>query len=214
MAPESVAASAAPRLRFAELAPLLRAGIARMLLAGLLPVLVFDLLLKQVGPLAGVAGGMGVSLAVLGWRFVQACRFDPIVVIPMTIILVQGSVALALSSVELYLAAPAVENLVWGLVLIGSLLVRRPLVDLVARELRLVPPAFERSPVVREALRQLTVVWCVASFVKAGVRLWLLGWLPLEVFLVGITGFHLVLNFSLFGLSCWWSLRAIRLAGS
>jgi hypothetical protein len=69
-----------------------------------------------------------------------------------------------------------------------------------------------RLPPRSNALRQLTLVWCAASFAKAGVGLWLLTWLPLETFLVVVSAFQPYLNFSLLGLSCWWALRAIRLA--
>jgi hypothetical protein len=205
--------AAGPSLRFAELVPALRAALRRFALAGMVPVLVFYGLLKTLGPTAGIGGGMAVSLALLAYRFRRAGRFDPIVLVPMVIILAQGSAALALNRVELYLAAPAVENLVWGLALIGSVLLGRPLVHLIAGELELIPPAYRRSPVVRGALRLMTLAWSLAAFAKAGVRLWLLTWLPLEAFLVSITLFHLVLNASMLGLSCWWTLRALRRAG-
>jgi intracellular septation protein A len=208
-----VTSGATPGVRFADLVPALKAALRRASLAGMVPVLVFYGLLKTSGPAAGIAGGMAISLSLLAYRFHQARRFDPIVLVPMIIILAQGSVALALNSVELYLAAPAVENLVWGLALIGSVLLGRPLVHLIAGELELIPPDYRQSPVVRRALRLMTLAWSLAAFAKAGARFWLLTWLPLEPFLVSISLFHLALNASLLALSFWWTLRALRRAG-
>ncbi len=49
---------------------------------------------------------MAVSLTVLGIQAYRIRRLDPIVLVPMVIILVQGLLASLTGSVELYLAAP------------------------------------------------------------------------------------------------------------
>ena len=87
------------------------------------------------GILAGMATAL-IALAIQAWRL---GRLDPIVMVPMAVILAQGTVAALAGSVELYLAAPAVEACIWGLVLIGSVVAGRPLVPMIARELDIVP---------------------------------------------------------------------------
>lgn len=198
----------APRL--ADLLPAARTALGRIGLGGILPILTFYLLYRVGGPMLGILGGMTVSLLALAIQARRIGRLDPIVLLPMAVILIQGSAAIALDSVELYLAAPAVENILWGIALTGSVLLRRPLVRVIARELDLIPAGYADSATVGHALRHVTLAWGLAAFVKAAIRLWLLFSLPLEAFLV----VHTVVNFTINGattaFSFWWPLRATR----
>jgi Protein of unknown function (DUF3159)/Intracellular septation protein A len=196
--------------RFADLLPQGRRALGRFALAGLLPIVTFYVLFRLFGPTAGIAGGMAMSLLALAVQLRRIGRVDPIVVVPMAVIFVQGTAALLLDSVELYLAAPAVENILWGVVLVGSVLVRRPLVRVIARELGLIPSTYSSTAAISRAFGQVTLVWGLAAFLKAAVRLWLLFTLPLEAFLVVVTVFHLALNSALVAFSFWWPLRAAR----
>jgi hypothetical protein len=196
--------------RFADLLPQARRALGRFALAGLLPIASFYILFRLFGPTAGIAGGMGMSLLALAVQLRRLGRVDPIVVVPMAVILIQGSAALLLDSVQLYLAAPSEENTLWGVVLVGSVVVRRPLVRVIARELGLIPSTYTSSATVSKAFGQVTLAWGLAAFLKAGVRLWLLFALPLEAFLVVATIFHLALNSAMVAFSFWWPLRAAR----
>jgi hypothetical protein len=203
----SLPAAAMPRL--AELVPSIQAALGRFALAGLAPILTFYVLFRAAGPAAGIIGGMAVSLVALAVQAWRLRRLDPVVVVPMLVILIQGSAAVALDSVELYLAAPSVENALWGVALIGSVFARRPLVRVIARELGLIPTAYAGSATVGRALQHVTLMWGLGAFTKAGVRLWLLALLPIEAFLVAVTLFHLALNGAMLALSFWWPMRAV-----
>jgi intracellular septation protein A len=196
--------------RLAEVLPALRRGGLRFLGAGVLPVLSFYIAFRLGGPLVGIATGMAVSLTVLGVQALRIRRLDPIVLVPMVVILAQGVLALLSGSIELYLAAPAVEATIWGVVLIGSALLKRPLVPLIARELGVVPLRFTNSTGLRRAMELLTLGWGIASFVKAGLRLYLLSLLPLEEFLIAVTLGLLAINVTMLGLSVWLPLAMVR----
>lgn len=187
-----------------------QAALARFALGGMLPILTFYALFRLAGPTAGIVGGMAVSLCALAIQARRLGRIDPIVVVPLVVIAVQGSSAVLLQSVELYLAAPAVENFLWGVALTVSVVLRRPLVRVIARELRLIPAEYTDSPAVGGALRVVTLAWALAGFVKGGVRLWLLSVLPLEMFLVAVTVFNMALNGATLVFSFWWPLRAVK----
>jgi intracellular septation protein A len=195
--------------RFAELLPSIQAALGRFALAGVAPIVTFYVLFRLAGPAPGIVGGMVVSLIALTVQAWRLRRLDPVVVVPMLVILIQGSAAVALDSVELYLAAPSVENALWGTALIGSVLARRPLVRVIARELGLIPAAYASSASVGRALQHVTLMWGLGAFTKAGVRLWLLGLLPIEAFLVAVTVFHLAMNGAMLALSFWWPIRAV-----
>jgi len=211
-AQSAIAAPTVPRFR--ELLPSLLRALGRFALAALVPVLTFYVAFRLGGPVVGIACGMALSLTALLIQLRRLGRLDPIVLVPMGLILVQGGLALAFGSVDLYLAAPIVENTLWGIVLVGSVVLKRPLVRVIAGELGLIPVQFVGSPMLARALDTVTVAWGVGAFVKAGVRLWLLSMLTLEPFLAAITLFHFALNGSLLAFSFWWPLRAARRAGA
>jgi len=91
-----------------------------------IPVVMFYIGFRLGGPVVGILVGMTVSLTVLAIQAYRLRRLDPIVVVPMLVILANGSLGVVTGSVELYLAAPALEAVVWGCILIGSVLLRRP----------------------------------------------------------------------------------------
>lgn len=198
--------------RIAEVLPALKRGIVRFLCAGALPVVAFYAAFRLGGPVVGIVTGMAVSLAVLGIQAYRLRRLDPIVLVPMAIILIQGVAASLTGSVEVYLAAPAVEAVLWGIVLIGSVLLRRPLVPLIARELGVVPDRFAASEGVQRSLDLLTLAWGLAAFAKAGLRLYLLTFLPLEAFLIAVTLGITGINVVMLGLSVWLPLQMVRRA--
>ena len=196
--------------RLAEILPALKAGLARFLCAGVLPVASFYVAFRLGGPIVGIVTGMVVSLSVLAIQAHRLRRLDPIVLVPMVVILAQGMLATLTGSVELYLAAPAVEAGIWGVVLIGSVLLRRPLVPLIARELGVVPSRFAASIGLRRSLELLTLAWGVAAFCKAGLRLYLLTLLPLEAFLIAVTLGMTSINIVMLGISVWLPLLMVR----
>jgi intracellular septation protein A len=191
--------------------PALQRGGLRFLGAGVIPVVSFYIAFRLAGPLAGIITGMTVSLTVLGIQALRHRRLDPIVLVPMLVILAQGLLASLTGSIELYLAAPAVEAVIWGVVLIGSVVLRRPLVPLIARELGVIPARFTESVGLQRSLRLLTVAWGLAAFAKAGLRVYLLLlMLPIEEFLVAVTVSIAMLNVVMVGLSVGLPLLMVR----
>jgi intracellular septation protein A len=202
--------SGLPRIH--EVLPGLQRGAVRFFCAGALPVIMFYVAFRLGGPLVGILTGMAVSLTVLSIQAYRLRRLDPIVVIPMVVILAQGILATVTGSVEVYLAAPAAEAAIWGLVLVGSVVLRRPLVPLIARELGMVPERFAASLGLSRALEVLTLAWGFAAFFKAGLRLWLLTWLPIEAFLIAVTLGIAAVNVVMMGVSVLLPLLMVRRA--
>jgi len=196
--------------RIAEVLPALRRGGLRFLGAGVLPVVSFYIAFRLAGPVAGIVTGMIVSLTALTVQALRLRRIDPVVLVPMIVIVAQGVLALLSGSIELYLAAPAVEAMIWGVALIGSAVMKRPLVPLIARELGGVPTRFLDSTGVRRSLELLTLAWGIAAFAKAGLRIYLLSQLPLEEFLIAVTLGIMVINVVMLGLSVWLPLAMVR----
>ncbi len=105
----------------------LRALPARFVLGVLVPQLLFYLGLRSGGLVAAlvIAGGWAVGLQLydLGRRRV----LDPFLVYGLLFTLVQGAVALSTRSPAVYAGGGVVENLIGGAVLLGSIVLCRPL---------------------------------------------------------------------------------------
>jgi intracellular septation protein A len=195
-------------LRWSSLLPAIRRALARFVLVGMTPIAAFYVVFRLVGPMEGIAAGTITATAALLIQGYRLGRFDPVGIVPIGAVIVQGGAGLAFQSVDVYLAAPAVENALWGLALIGSVLIGHPFISLAARELELLPQGVRGRPAVTRALCLVTVAWAVASFAKSGIRLALLAALPLELFLITNTVVVTALNVGLLVFTLWYPVRA------
>lgn len=192
------------------LLPSLRGAGLRFGLVGVLPIVAFYIGFRVYGPVEGMLAGTATATLALLIQAYRMRRFDPIGVVPICAVLIQGGVGIAFQSVDLYLAAPALEMALWGVVLLGSVLVGRPFVLLAAGELNLLPSEVRRTAEVQQAFSRVTVVWGLMSFVKAATRLTLLAHLPLEVFLIANTVVITAMNVALLAFTLWYPLRIAR----
>ena len=124
--------------------------------------------------------------------------------------LIQGGVGIAFQSVDLYLAAPALETSLWGVVLLGSVLVGRPLILLVANELELLPSSIRGIPTVRHASRELTVCWGLLAFLKAGSACSCWTFCLWSCFLIANSVVITSMNALMLLFTMWWVARAAR----
>jgi intracellular septation protein A len=190
--------------------PLIRRALVRFAFVGMTPIVAFYVAYRLLGPIEGIIAGTVTATIALAVQAFRMRRLDPVGIVPIGAVLIQGLIGIAFQSVDLYLAAPALETALWGLVLLGSVVVGRPLVLLAATELGLLPMSLRRLPTVRRAFRQLTITWGLMSFVKAATRLCLLETLSLEAFLITNTIVVTSMNVMLLAGSVWYVARAAR----
>jgi intracellular septation protein A len=199
-----------PSLSWRSAVPSIKRALVRFAFVGMTPIVAFYLGYRMLGPIEGMLAGTATATVALGIQAIRMRRFDPIGLVPIGAVLIQGGVGIAFQSVDLYLAAPALETALWGVVLLGSVLVGRPLILLVANELELLPSSIRGIPTVRHASRQLTVCWGLLAFLKAGTRLFLLDILPLELFLIANSVVISSMNALMLLFTMWWVARAAR----
>jgi hypothetical protein len=89
----------------------------------------------------------------------------------------------------------------------------RPVLAMYARRLYPIPGAVSNSEAFRHGFLVASLAWAVVSLLRAGLRLWLVAALPLELFLVvdSVIGWPLYLALICF--SAWYPLRVLRLDG-
>lgn len=139
------------------------------------------------GALLAIGWSIG-RLVIKYWRS-RSIELFPALAIPIVLIELIGT--LITRNPDFYLAAAAIDNVLWGLVFLGSLLLSRPLIQIFAEMLNPGLGSQEflshfEMPVqlYRSAWKILTVIWAVVSILKAVILILSQLNLPLEAFLI------------------------------
>jgi intracellular septation protein A len=149
---------------------LLSRGLPTFALEGVLPVLVFFVVLRASGlPAAIVASSLAAGAVVcLQHRRGQDIAFAAVTFV---FIVVQSIVGLASHSATVYLAQPVVLGTCWGIAFLVSAAIDRPLIGAFARAWYPFPAAFRASRAYRREFRMQSVVWGVYCIASAALRL-------------------------------------------
>jgi len=149
---------------------LLSRGLPTFALEGVLPVLVFYVVLRASGLPAGIVAS---SLAAGTVVCLQHRRGQDIAFAAVTFvfIVVQSIVGLASHSATVYLAQPVVLGASWGIAFLVSAAIDRPLIGAFARAWYPFPAEFRVSRAYRREFRMQSVVWGVYCIASAALRL-------------------------------------------
>jgi intracellular septation protein A len=163
----------------------------QFILGALVPISFFYAFHRFGQPLAGALIAIGWSAGLLGVTYWRARRIElfPGLAIPIVTIELIGT--LVTRNPTIYLASAAIENVLWGLVFLGSILMPRPLIQIFAEmlnpglgsqeflaQLKLSPQLY------RSAWQILTAAWGVVALSKAILLFFSQLWLPIETFLI------------------------------
>jgi intracellular septation protein A len=142
-------------------------------------------------PLAGALLAIGWSIGLLGVTYWRSRRIElfPALVIPIIAIELVGT--LITRNPAFYLASAAIENALWALVFLGSILISKPLIQIFAELLdpRLGSKAFLdqlglSAKLYRSAWQIITAIWGVISLSKAILLIFSQLWLHIETFII------------------------------
>ena len=163
----------------------------QLAVGALAPITLFYVLHRLGQPLAGALLAIGWSIGLLAIQYQRSRRIELFPALAITIILIELVGTLITRNPDFYLAAAAIDNALWALLFLGSLLFGRPLLQIFAELLNpgLGSPEFLshfEMPVglYRSAWRILTVIWVVVFFFKAIILILAQLNLPLEAFLI------------------------------
>ncbi len=149
---------------------LLARGLPTFALEGVLPVLVFYVVLRVGGLAAAIAASTAAAGIVVVW---QHRRGSDITLAAVTgiFIAVQALVGLAAHSATVYLAQPVVVGACWGVAFLVSAAIGKPLAGAFARAWYPFPADFRATRTYRREFALQSVVWGVYSISAAGLRL-------------------------------------------
>jgi len=163
----------------------------QLILGALVPIAIFYTLYRLGQPLTGalIAIGWSISLLVVQYWRSRSIELFPVLAIPIVLIELIGT--LITRNPDFYLASAAIDNVLWGLLFLGSLLLTRPLIQIFAELLNPGLGSQEflshfEMPVqlYRSAWKILTIIWAVVSLLKAIILILSQLKLPMEVFLI------------------------------
>jgi len=193
----------------------------QFILGALVPISFFYIFHRFGQPLTGamLAIGWGLSLlAVTYWRS-RRIELFPGLAIPIIAIELIGT--LVFRNPDLYLASAAIENVLWGLLFLGTIFMRRPLIQIFAEMLNpgLGSQAFLNQfklprQLYRCAWQIVTAMWGIVNLSKAIILVCSQLWLSMEAFLIvrtttGIPVMVLMLIFS-YRFPGWYWERALK----
>jgi intracellular septation protein A len=195
----------------------------QFILGAVVPITCFYTMHRFNQPLAGALLAIGWSLSLLAITYWRSRRIElfPGLAIPIVVIELIGT--LVTRNPAFYLASAAIENILWGLLFLGSMLMPRPLIQIFAELLNpgLGSQEFlNQSKLPRQLYRSawqiLTAMWGVVNLSKAVILIFSQLCLPIEAlaFLIvrtasGLPVMVLMLVFS-YRFPGWYWMRAIE----
>jgi|SRR5579859_4527221 len=198
-------------------------GAIGLVLGSLLPVALFYFGYRWWGFSTAVTIVLAWSAAVFAWHYRRGRGADVFSATTFGFACVKATAGLVsqtalpaespVSAVNLYLAWPSLENIVYGSAFFGSALLGRPLLALFAERLYPIPPTVRSTRTFHRAFVVASAAWLCGHTLRAVVRLWLLANLPLALYLIADTVAGWPINVSLVAFTTWYPLRELRRAG-
>ena len=163
----------------------------QLILGALVPITIFYALYRLGQPLTGALIAIGWSIGLLAIKYWLSRSVELFAALAIPIVLIELIGTLITRNPDFYLASAAIDNVLWGLLFLGSLLFARPLIQIFAE---LLNPGlgsqeflshFEMPQYIyRSAWKILTIIWALVSFLKAIILIFSQLKLPLEAFLI------------------------------
>lgn len=163
----------------------------QFILGALVPISLFYVFHRFGQPLTGALLAIGWSISLLGFTYWRSRRIELFPGLAIPIIAIELIGTLITRDPAFYLASAAIENALWGLVFLGSVLISRPLIQVFAEllnpglgsqefleQLKLSPQLY------RSAWQIITAAWGIVALSKAMILVFSQLWLPIETFLI------------------------------
>lgn len=172
------------------------------------PVLAFYVGWKLVGLALGI--GLASVAALLSYRY-ERRRERPGIIARMALVFIvlQALIGLASHSAKIYLAQPVLANGAFGLAFLISVLVRRPLAGMFAREMYNFPPEVRSSATFATVYSRISTAWGIYLLLRSAMRLVSLS-MSVERYLVVNLATGLPLTAAMISWSVWYSVRMFR----
>jgi hypothetical protein len=138
------------------------------------PLALFYGCLTLFGFRAAIVAALAWSLAAFGARLVWGQRPSAILVLGTVFLIFRTAVSFASGSAFLYFVQPSAASILTAFIFVGSAIVKRPIIERMARELCPLQPELFQRPAVQRFFVQISLLWAAVLLSQAAITIWLL----------------------------------------
>ena len=177
------------------------------ILASGIPVAVFYLLTRVGDPWMAVLGGF-IASAIVFYYNRKDRLIGVLAAFGFVVVIVSAIVGVVINSEKAYLAAGPVGDFLFVPLYLGSILIGKPLIGGIAREL--MPKYVGHVPINAPVFVGLTIAWAFWDLAHGLGRVWMLQELSTGEYIIWSRLAFWPFSSAMVGLSAWFALRAAR----
>jgi hypothetical protein len=187
-----------------------RRGVPNVAEATIVPAILFFVVVTTIGAAVAMAAVLVWGYAAVLRRVLRAARIPTVLLLATLGLTVKTLVALLSGSTFAYFLQPVATTVVVAGVLVGSLLVGRPLVARFAHDFCPVTPEVARRPAVVRLFIGLTVLWAGAQLLTAAITFAMLVTMSVPMFVALKTVVYVGISITAIVITVCWALRTAR----
>jgi hypothetical protein len=153
-----------------------RRGLRLLLETVVVPTMILYTCMLTVGSMAGLIGVLAWCAVTVAVRMATMGRVPGVLLLSITMLVGRTALALALSSVYVYLLQPVAGSMVMAVLFIGSALIGRPITLRLAQDFVHLPVRMTEDRRVRRMFVQVSLLWGISRLLDAGMSLGVLHW--------------------------------------
>lgn len=192
-----------------KLRSLAQHGLPSLIEGTLAPVAIFYGALWVVGMWGALIAALVWSYGAVARRILRREPVPGLVLVSALTITVRTAIAMATGSVFVYFLQPTLGTAALGLAFLGSMSMKRPLLQKLASDFLPVSPEFFTQPFVRRFFMRISLLWAMVMLSNAAVTTWMLVTLPVSTFVVTKTVASLLMIGTAIVFSVAWFRRII-----
>lgn len=177
------------------------------------PFVVFYVLLLVAGLKGALIGGLVWCYAAMVRHVLRRRRPPGTVMLGAAILTARTAIAFATGSTFIYFAQPTLGTALVALLFLATAVVKRPLVEKLAKDFCPLDPAVLARPAVRRFFLQISVLWGGVLLTNAGLVFWMLLTSSLKAFVLERTATSWSMTALAVVCSTAWFFRAMRREG-
>jgi hypothetical protein len=151
-------------------------GVRMLLETVVVPTLLLLACVKTVGSFWGMVAVLSWCAAALSVRWVTGKRVPGTLLLAVGMLVGRTSIAMAFSSVYVYLLQPVAGSLLMALLFLGSVAIGRPVTMRLAQDFVALPRHLFADHRVRRMFAQVALLWGFSRVLDAGMSLGFLHW--------------------------------------
>jgi len=158
-------------IELGDLRPTVARGLRLLLETVIVPTLLLYCFMLTVGAFEGLLAVLGWCVLTVGVRMSTVRRVPGTLLLVLTMLVARTVIALALSSVYVFLLQPIAGSMLMAVLFIGSALVGRPITLRLAQDFVHLPEGLVGDHRVRRMFVQVSLLWGVSRMLDAAMSL-------------------------------------------